>query len=84
MKNFLSLCLQCACSQPRVILPAFCRWGTTYTGAGNGKAGEGSIEVAVTIDDEGNITGIEVTKDVDGEDGTGMSSTAIAGVTEQM
>ena len=83
MKRFLSLILAVCMLAGTGILPAFAE-ETTYTGAGNGKAGEGSIEVAVTLDGEGNITGIEITKDVDGEDGTGMSSTAIAGVTEQI
>lgn len=83
MKKFISLLLTLCMLATMGIVPAFADAGT-YTGVGNGKAGEGSIEVAVTIDDEGHITGIEVTKDVDGEDGTGMSSIAIAAVTEQI
>lgn len=33
-----------------------------YTGVGKGFAGEGSVEVAVTVDENGTVTAIEVTK----------------------
>ena len=52
--------------------PAFA--DETYTGAGAGKNGEGSIEVSVMLNDEKVITGVEVTKN--GDD-AGISDPAV-------
>ena len=79
MRKLISMLLVLCMLATMGILPAFAEAGT-FTGVGNGKAGEGSIEVAVTVDDQGVITAVEVTKDVDSEDGTGMSNLAVSTV----
>ena len=79
MKKLISMLLALCMLATTGILPAFAEAGT-FTGAGTGKAGEGSIEVAVTVDDQGVITAVEVTKDTDSEDGTGMSNLAVSTV----
>ncbi len=79
MRKLISMLLVLCMLATMDILPAFAEAGT-FTGVGNGKAGEGSIEVAVTVDDQGVITAVEVTKDVDSEDGTGMSNLAVSTV----
>ena len=79
MRKLISMLLVLCMLATMGILPAFADAGT-FTGVGNGKAGEGSIEVAVTVDDQGVITAVEVTKDVDSEDGTGMSNLAVSTV----
>ena len=76
MKKLVSLLLALCILATMAVVPAFAAEAGTYTGVGNGKAGEGSIEVAVTVDGDGKITAVEVTKDDDSLDGTGMSAVA--------
>ena len=76
MKKLVSLVLALCILATMAVVPAFAAEAGTYTGVGNGKAGEGSIEVAVTVDGDGKITAVEVTKDDDSLDGTGMSAVA--------
>ena len=76
MKKCISLLLTVCLLATMAVVPAFAEAGT-YTGAGAGKNGEGSIEVAVTLDDAGVITAVEVTKN--GDD-AGISDPAVEGV----
>ena len=76
MKKFVSLLLCLCLLTSLAAVPAFADAGT-FTGSGTGKAGEGSIEAAVTLDESGVITAVEITKNTDAEDGTGISDTAV-------
>ena len=69
MKKLVAMLL-CVCMLSTMCLAAF---ADTYTGTGAGKNGEGSIEVAVTVED-GVITAVEVTNN--GDD-AGISDPAI-------
>ena len=76
MKKCISLLLTVCLLATMAVVPALAEAGT-YTGAGAGKNGEGSIEVSVTLDDAGVITAVEVTKN--GDD-AGISDPAVEGV----
>ena len=76
MKKCISLLLTVCLLATMAVVPALAEAGT-YTGAGAGKNGEGSIEVSVTLDDAGVITDVEVTKN--GDD-AGISDPAVEGV----
>ena len=76
MKRCISLLLTVCLLATMAAVPALAEAGT-YTGAGAGKNGEGSIEVSVTLDDAGVITAVEVTKN--GDD-AGISDPAVEGV----
>ncbi len=71
-KKIISLVLSVCMLATLMAFPAFA--DETYTGAGAGKNGEGSIEVSVTLNDEKVITGVEVTKN--GDD-AGISDPAV-------
>ncbi len=73
MKKLLSLLLSLSLLATMLAVPALAE-SKTYTGTGAGKNGEGSIEVAVTLDDKGVITAVEVTKN--GDD-AGISDPAV-------
>lgn len=73
MKKLISLFL-CLCMLFSTLTVAMAQEGT-FTGAGKGKNGEGCIEVSVTVDANGVITAVEVTKN--GDD-AGISDPAVA------
>lgn len=72
MKKVLCWLLSVCLMATMIVMPAFA--DETFTGAGAGKNGEGSIEVAVTLNDAGEITAVEVTKN--GDD-AGISDPAV-------
>ncbi len=71
MKKILSLLLTLCLLMSVMVTPAMAE---TYTGLGKGKNGDGAIEVAVTLDENGVITNVEVTKN--GDD-AGISDPAV-------
>ena len=71
-KKIISLVLSVCMLATLMAFPAFA--DETYTGAGAGKNGKGSIEVSVTLNDEKVITGVKVTKN--GDD-AGISDPAV-------
>lgn len=63
MKKLLSLVLS-LCMVLSMMAPAMAAAGT-FTGVADGKNGAGTIEVAVTIDENGKIANVEITKNGD-------------------
>ena len=75
MKKLVSLLLSVCMLATMLVVPAFAVEAGTYTGEATGHAG--TVEVAVTVDADGVITAVEVTKNEDESDGTGISQIAI-------
>ena len=75
MKKLISLLLSVCMLATMLAVPAFAAEAGTYTGTASGKY-DNSIDVAVTIDADGTILNVEITRNADADDGTGMSTPA--------
>lgn len=73
MKRVLAFLLSVCLLATMAVVPALAEG--TFTGVGAGKNGAGAIEVSITLNDEGVITAVEVTKN--GDD-AGISDPAVA------